>query len=829
MAESPPDQFRIDPLVVFKLGEELVSDETQALLELIKNAYDADASFVRVAINTTGTPEGLLVEPDKKRPGWIEIVDDGVGMNDQSIRDGWLLIARSAKRDFKQAGKITEKQRTPLGDKGLGRLGAQRLGWTIQIATKTEGAKQEHVLGFSWENFLTAKTLDQVEIKSLRRPSKRRHGTVLTISELQRPEQWAGDGIAKLQRELSEVISPYEGVSGFTVSVSVNGTTIDLHSLSKEIRETALLHYDIAFKNNEMKINGRATLGLFRPNSKKQVQQYNDLVERDHGAAFFEHLMGVGAKDRVDLGRGRGRWFAIFKRTRNLSDMTPELDAGGVPVDPGPFRAEVDSFSLAPGDDATLSVFGKLQEYRDFIKDLAGVRVYRDGFVVRTDDDWLKLGGQWTSATSYYVLKPDTTLGYVAISSRENAQLVEKTDREGFIDNAAYRNFEKLMGEFLDFTREVQQLLRREYLEFAKATAAQSAELESGADPEDVSDAIDDALAEGQKLQTQVAAAQVEVSKALEIAAQATDTNGDALTAERTIRIEHATDVLREAMMGAQGTLAQLTEFLSRVEVAQSQNRLLREEMTQMREQLEAGIETMGLGLTAEALSHEMFTIADGLASRTQDIAKGLEDGTLTNAKVRRYVQYARGSVGALRKELAHFSPSLRYVRERRESIEMLGFATEIAEYYGSHWHGRGESASIDVTVTNESASPFMVRSNRGKLTQVLDNLLLNSGYWIGVAQKQGVVKDGKIAIRLCRPLVVVADNGTGVEPSVENSLFDAFVTRKPRGAGRGLGLFIVRQLLESEGCSIDLGQERDTDGRRHEFLIDLGGMLNDA
>src|ERR1700679_2798694 len=103
MAEPDTDQFRIDPLVVFKLGEELVSDEIQALLELIKNAYDADASFVRVSINTTGMPNELLIKPDKKRPGWIEITDDGVGMDDQSIRNGWLVIARSDKRDFKKA------------------------------------------------------------------------------------------------------------------------------------------------------------------------------------------------------------------------------------------------------------------------------------------------------------------------------------------------------------------------------------------------------------------------------------------------------------------------------------------------------------------------------------------------------------------------------------------------------------------------------------------------------------------------------------------------------------------------------------------------------
>ena len=86
MPESKSDQCRIDPLVVFKLGQELVSDETQALLELIKNAYDADASFVRVTINTAGAPDGSLMVPAEERPrssktaasgGRVVIIENG--------------------------------------------------------------------------------------------------------------------------------------------------------------------------------------------------------------------------------------------------------------------------------------------------------------------------------------------------------------------------------------------------------------------------------------------------------------------------------------------------------------------------------------------------------------------------------------------------------------------------------------------------------------------------------------------------------------------------------------------------------------------------------
>jgi C4-dicarboxylate-specific signal transduction histidine kinase len=77
-------------------------------------------------------------------------------------------------------------------------------------------------------------------------------------------------------------------------------------------------------------------------------------------------------------------------------------------------------------------------------------------------------------------------------------------------------------------------------------------------------------------------------------------------------------------------------------------------------------------------------------------------------------------------------------------------------------------------------------------------------------------------------PLVIVSDNGPGVDPSIERTLFDPFTTRKPRGKGRGLGLFIVRQLMEGEGCSIELGPKRNSEGRRFEFHLDFTGAKDE-
>ena len=420
-------------------------------------------------------------------------------------------------------------------------------------------------------------------------------------------------------------------------------------------------------------------------------------------------------------------------------------------------------------------------------------------------------------------MKPDTTLGYVAIGSRENAQLTEKTDREGFIDTPAYRNFSALMTEFLRFTGEVQGLLRREYLEFAKSRAADDAGVDDSS-PESVSDAIEATLKDGEALQTAVAATKSRLSDALDAADEATKTPPHASTDEVVARSRQATEVLRSAMLSADATLQQLTDFLSRVEIAQKRNLLLQQEVALMRAQLDDGIEAMGLGLTAEALSHEMFTIADGLASRTRDVAQRVGDSTIGEPDVQRYVEYVRGSVGALRKELAHFSPSLRYVRERREVIDIRSFAAEIVDYYSSRWSDRG----IRVSLEGESSGPFEVRGSRGKLTQVFDNLILNSGYWVGVAKDQGLKDAATITVRLHRPFITMTDNGPGVEPSVESSLFEAFVTRKPRGTGRGLGLFIVRQLLEGDDCTVALGPKRGEDGRRREFVVNLGGILDE-
>ena len=104
MTDKPePLQFDINAAVVFRLGEELITDVVQALVELVKNSYDADATWVNITIRTRARNE--WGRKYAKATGAILVEDDGQGMDRRTIQRGWLTIANSPKRTEKAAGR----------------------------------------------------------------------------------------------------------------------------------------------------------------------------------------------------------------------------------------------------------------------------------------------------------------------------------------------------------------------------------------------------------------------------------------------------------------------------------------------------------------------------------------------------------------------------------------------------------------------------------------------------------------------------------------------------------------------------------------------------
>lgn len=837
-------QFEIDAAVVYELGEKLISDEVQSLVELVKNSYDADASYSSVMVDS----EKLVSENSSSFPnaeGYIIIEDDGTGMDLDDILNGWLTISASPKRKMKAQGKTTKKGRTPLGDKGLGRLGSQRLGQNIEIWTSKEGSDIEYYVGIDWGDFRD-KILSTVPVHFYERQLKKtRKGTRIVVSGLRNSNKWKGKGRDELIRKISQLLFPFEELRHFDVFLTVNGVRIDLDNVPKRVFDVANAKYSFSFDGKLLQIHGKYRLSFLMPTTKGEHarQQFQRLIELDQGADYYTFLTDRRTKTASKFKwEDESGWFVSFKDQYKLGDLgdvelgdttllensTNDIDSKEKIANPGPFRGYVFSFTRKGTNLSTISdIFSLESEFSRYVQRHSGIRVFRDGFGIRPfgidGNDWLQLGSGWTSAISYYALRPANVIGYVDLTAKDNNKLEEATDREGFVENGYSRNFHLLMRKFVETITIANTNLRRGYNEYVKQRVEQEAGFTSQ-ESSDLFTTMRETASTSKNLENQVTNTRDNLESVhrkvealtLEIESTPLFMSGSGREFEPVLKI--ITNTLDEA-----------TSILNRIEALLFKAKqlgdvadILEPDLEHLREELEVFSELAGLGITAEALTHEMSIIADSLAARTSDLLKKLKKRKSPDQELITYTEHVHTAVGRIRKQLSHLDPSMRYVREQREKIHMRPFFSGIRDFYFERFTRNRLEISID-----EPFDDFIILMNRGKLTQVVDNLLLNSEYWLKEDLRKGEISKSTVFLRSKKPRIEIYDTGRGVSTSVENYLFQPFVTTKPRG--RGLGLFIARQLLDSSGCFISLLPDRNLFDRRYIFRIDLtGAIVND-
>jgi len=848
---SRQHHFDISAAVVKQLGEELVSDEITALIELVKNAYDADASYANVVVDTNNRPpEDLFFSEKNQNPsqsGYILIEDDGIGMGADEIEKGWLTISFSTKRQMRREGILTPiKKRTPLGEKGLGRLSTQRLGNRLEMFTTkepslAEKADQNHSyhVAFDWSDFSEDKSLTAVPVhfESIVE-NKTKRGTKLIITNLREPGVWLGDTAQqKLLGQLSQLIFPFEEVRPFNVYLTINGARFDLQTISSILRDVSLSRFEFSFDeqgDRKLRLNGKIKLPRLKGLGEEKEDIYNRILAKDQGRAFYKYLTDKHNKFSISGVKymGADGWFISFTHISDFSSVGGwVLDKNNDFANPGHFRGEVDEFifrgvNLEPLED----IYSRTADYRGFVGQHVGIRVYRDGFGIRPYGfdgyDWLELGKGQTSGRSFYGLRPRNVIGYVALTARDNSQLQEKTDREGFVDSPYYRNFYLIMQKFVDVLDVLFNNLRRSYNEFKKLYATQqSGQVFS----DNVFEEIRQTASSAQTVENQV----IKLDQGLD---QVTDSVQEIVTrvqqtpilaTQEEIKLSPLLSEAGEKLSEARSVVHELRSLLSRLKNLETRAMTLEAEMGILEDQLTQFSELAGLGLTAEALSHEIHTVADRLAERTKQLAETIKAKKVTDSDVITYTEYVHSAISTLRKQLSHLAPSLRYVREIKDEISLQDFFDELREFYTGHT-GRFKGSDIKILLEKPFEN-FTILINKGKLTQIADNLILNSEYWLKEAVRRKDIEDPIITIRSEYPFVSIFDNGIGIDHSIENSLFQPFVTTKPKNIGRGLGLFIVRELLDSSGCSIMLLPDRNHFDRRYIFQIDFTGVVHDG
>lgn len=245
---------------------------------------------------------------------------------------------------------------------------------------------------------------------------------------------------------------------------------------------------------------------------------------------------------------------------------------------------------------------------------------------------------------------------------------------------------------------------------------------------------------------------------------------------------------------------------------------ILRPKLDRLEEQLAEFSELASLGLISEMVSHDLGQVASRLMVKGIELDKALKSGKeLDRVLLYSVVEYIKSTCTSIKTQIKHLDSSLKYSRDKKESLSLTKFLKEEELTYYSR-----EFEEHNIVPQIEVVNDFNITVNSGKLIQVFDNLINNSVYWL----KHFKVENPCINIKIDSPWVYFADNGLGIEQSIEESLFDPFMTCKPVGKGRGLGLFIVRQMLDDFGCNISLSDTRNSWGRKYCFVLNLSGLI---
>ena len=830
MAEIP--HFDISAAVIRQLGEELVTDEVTAIMELVKNAYDADADWVMVEVNTEASYIDSSTYYKNSSPGYIAISDNGFGMSEQDIRDRWMKISLSFKKKFKSEGHITQKGRTPLGEKGVGRLSTQKLGNRLEMFTGKKGKEKGHHVAFDWSEFTDTVSLSAVPLHLEKtKKSSNEEGTKLLITNLRDAKKWEGSAWDKFRGQISQMVFPFKEKRVFDVYLKLNGKTEDLDELSEKVRKNSVSSYSFNVTEDTLTLKGEVKFRKLAGASGADASQfYENHITADNGKNFFDFLTDAVKNKRHYypglnyVGQGGVLFsFTIEKSlATDISNLSWIVDDDEKPeslslAHPGPFHGEIDDFFFKDSD-AINQAFDTLSEFKRIVQNQVGIRVFRDGFGIKPygidGQDWLKLSQGSTSGGSIYGLRPGNVIGYVALKAKENKNLKEKTDREGFMDSPYSHNFHRFMAEIVEKINDVLESTRRSFNDFRNRLGQESGSITSITDSfsrlKSTSEKAKKSTLKAQNTRKQLNSLKTEASKQAD--RKGVGPQEKALLQEVMQMLEMASQSLQEveSMLDEAKALDKHVEFLQ-------------PQVEGLQEQLSDFSELAALGLTAEALTHQLSNILDRLEMETDRVNKHVRGQlSLDNVQaVKLFVEHVKAASKSFKKQLSHLAPTLRYVRESREIIAISDLAEETKEFYLDRF-----GKKIKFTLKHKGAD-FSLKINKGKVVQILDNIIINAEYWLKEKKKREPKFLPEVTLEIAEPFIRIYDNGDGIDPTVEDRIFQPFVTTKLRQVGRGLGLFIVQQMLESEGCEAALLHEKNSLGRRYIFQLNMSAAIN--
>lgn len=394
--------FRVDLNLLLELGEELISKDEIAVSELVKNSYDADATIVEVSIQNDS----------------IIIADNGNGMTIDIIQNSWLVIGTS----FKRRNTKSPMGRRVLGEKGIGRLSAFRLGNSLTVKTRSERSDLiELTMSVPERSSINrpdspSSSMDafasELSIKPPEKifPHNSSNGTILIISNLR--GKWDEDKITKLKNLLSRLIHPFDAfISNFSISLFSEGVQQPLEP-PEQLRNP---HYSINVNvSNEGLYNGEV--------------KYRD----ERNVPVTSSISGK----------------VIITDSKRKKIELPSVSNGG----PGPLKFKLNVWDRDSPD---------LRGWKSDLDYYSGISLIRNNFlVVQPKTDWLELNMRRVQNPTMR-LSTNQIMGAIYINSDFNKNLLDKTDREGLIENEALHLLKQIIYFLMDKLEQIRYRARQ--------------------------------------------------------------------------------------------------------------------------------------------------------------------------------------------------------------------------------------------------------------------------------------------------------------------------------------------------------------------------------
>ena len=419
------------------LGDQLIKNERIALIELIKNAYDADADRVEVRF------EGFNKDMSHNADSRIVVQDDGTGMKFETVRIQWMNPAAPQKHLDKLdgSGKTPGKKRVIQGEKGIGRFAVLKLGKVVTVTTRPDEADLETVLVYDFsrfdDDFVSENEkrkeifLDQIEINCSRsKPEKlpgAEHGTVIEIQDLK--GVWNDKIIEELCRDVSNLTDPVSRLTRrnasnrFEIAILCNGEPRSVEAKGMETLKSLI--EDKSVLNIAGRFHSEKNIFLFKTEAGK-----NEINMRDAKVTglwvWRQRFSKVGAGPAVEQKYRCGNFafqFYIFDFSRGID---------------GRYALTQPEKKLLKGH--------RIYLYRD------DMRVYPYGDL---DDDWLSIDVTRGIGRAGDFFSNDQIIGWIDIKQKDNPGLRDKTNREGLIETGgAAEDLIFLVKTFLSYIKQ---------------------------------------------------------------------------------------------------------------------------------------------------------------------------------------------------------------------------------------------------------------------------------------------------------------------------------------------------------------------------------------